>query len=107
MRRLNLSPHLLVVTYGAFVRHTYFREVIFTSLLIREREMRVSNWVNREEYPFESNYLTVRGGRLHYIDEGRGKPMVMVHGFPTWSFLFRHLIKGLSSDYRCIALDHL
>lgn len=44
---------------------------------------------------------------MHYIDEGEGEPIVMVHGNPTWSFLYRHLIKGLSGNYRCIAPDHI
>ena len=44
---------------------------------------------------------------LHYIDEGRGDPVVMVHGTPTWSFLYRHVVKGLSKNYRCIAPDHI
>jgi len=44
---------------------------------------------------------------MHYIDEGEGSPIVMVHGNPAWSFLYRHLIKQLRSDYRCIAMDHI
>jgi haloalkane dehalogenase len=46
-------------------------------------------------------------GQLHYLDEGHGDPIVMVHGNPAWSFLYRHLIRGLSPDHRCIALDHI
>ncbi len=46
-------------------------------------------------------------GRMHYVDEGQGRPIVMVHGTPTWSFMYRHLIKGLSAQYRCIAADHI
>lgn len=64
-------------------------------------------WINRDEYPFKSNFLKLDMGRLHYIDEGSGDPIVMVHGNPTWSFLYRHLIKGLSKKYRCIASDHI
>ena len=44
---------------------------------------------------------------MHYVDVGQGKPIVFVHGCPTWSFLFRKLIGGLSSRFRCIAVDHL
>jgi haloalkane dehalogenase len=44
---------------------------------------------------------------MHYVDEGRGEPVVMLHGNPTWSFFYRELIKGLSSQYRCIAPDHI
>jgi haloalkane dehalogenase len=41
------------------------------------------------------------------VDEGRGEPIVFSHGTPTWSFEWRHLVSGLSGDYRCIAPDHL
>ena len=66
-----------------------------------------TKWIDREEYPFESHYLEVPAGKLHYVDEGAGSPIVMVHGNPTWSFLYRHLIKRLRPKYRCIALDHI
>lgn len=65
------------------------------------------NWIDREEYPFVSHYFRVPAGNLHYVDEGSGPPIVMVHGNPTWSFLYRKLIKRLRSEYRCIAVDHL
>ncbi|MGH7343616.1 MAG: alpha/beta fold hydrolase [Candidatus Rokuibacteriota bacterium] len=64
-------------------------------------------WVDRREYPFEPRGLDVAGARLSYVDEGRGSPIVMVHGTPTWSFLYRHLIRELSPRYRCVAPDHL
>jgi haloalkane dehalogenase len=67
----------------------------------------MTDWLDRTEYPFESHYFKVPAGRLHYIDEGEGDPVVMVHGNPTWSFLYRHLIKKLKAKYRCIALDHI
>jgi haloalkane dehalogenase len=64
-------------------------------------------WVDRREYPFEPHGLDVEGGRLSYVDEGEGDPIVMVHGTPTWSFMYRHLIRALSPRYRCVAPDHL
>jgi pimeloyl-ACP methyl ester carboxylesterase len=67
----------------------------------------IPGWVDRREYPFEPRELDVEGGRLSYVDEGEGAPVVMVHGTPTWSFLYRHLIRELSPRYRCIAPDHL
>lgn len=66
-----------------------------------------TSWIDRKEYPFKSHFLQLEMGKMHYIDEGRGEPIVMVHGNPTWSFLYRHLIKGLSEHYRCIAMDHI
>ncbi len=65
------------------------------------------SWVDRSEYPFKSHDLQVEGGQMHYVDEGQGRPLVMVHGAPTWSFLYRYLIKGLSDEYRVIAPDHI
>lgn len=44
---------------------------------------------------------------MHYIDEGQGAPVLMVHGTPEWSFAYRHIIKGLMGQYRCIAPDML
>lgn len=64
-------------------------------------------WINKAEYPFESKYFYTPAGRMHYVDQGEGSPIVMVHGNPTWSYLYRHLIKGLSDEYRCVAMDHI
>lgn len=47
------------------------------------------------------------GLRLHYIDEGEGDPVVMVHGNPTWSFFFRALIDDLRASHRVVAVDHI
>lgn len=58
-------------------------------------------------YPFSSHYLDLGGVRCHYVDEGRGDPVVMVHGNPTWSFYFRSLILGLRDQFRTIAIDHV
>jgi haloalkane dehalogenase len=52
--------------------------------------------------------LLIRDGlRLHYLDEGEGEPVVMVHGNPTWSFYYRNLVEALSPRYRAIAIDHV
>lgn len=47
------------------------------------------------------------GVRLHFVDEGVGEPVVMLHGNPTWSFYYRHLIDDLRGSYRVIAPDHI
>ena len=62
-------------------------------------------WLDRSAYPFSSHFLEVEGGRMHYVDEGRGDPVLLVHGQPTWSFMYRELIRGLSPRYRCVAPD--
>lgn len=69
--------------------------------------MNNASWIDRKQYPFESRFFEVSAGKLHYVDEGAGDPIVMVDGNPTWSFLYRDLVKRLKPIYRCIALDHL
>ena len=61
----------------------------------------------RHLYPFESRWLDIRGHRYHYVDEGAGEPVILVHGNPTWSFFFRGLITELRESYRVIAVDHI
>lgn len=68
---------------------------------------RPPSWLDRDRYPFKSRWAELPEGCLHYVDEGEGRPLVMLHGNPTWSFLYRHLIRGLADDYRCIAPDLL
>ncbi|MBU1183345.1 MAG: alpha/beta fold hydrolase [Pseudomonadota bacterium] len=58
-------------------------------------------------YPFKSNYTEIKGIKFHYIDEGSGNPVLMIHGNPTWSFYFRSLIRELSPNFRTIAPDHI
>lgn len=67
--------------------------------------MTTASWINQGEYPFEPHWFAVGTKRLHYVDEGQGKPVVFIHGSPVWSFTFRHLIKALRHNYRCIAPD--
>ncbi len=58
-------------------------------------------------YPFRPHELDVGGLRYHYVDEGDGAPVLMVHGNPTWSFYWRELIEGLSGQCRVVAPDHI
>lgn len=58
-------------------------------------------------YPFKGAGFESPEGRLHYVDEGNGPAVVMLHGNPTWSFFYRGLILGLREEYRCLAIDHL
>lgn len=64
-------------------------------------------WLDREAWPFAPHWLPVAGGRLHYVDEGAGRPLLLVHGTPTWSFDWRQAITALRGRRRVIALDHL
>ena len=58
-------------------------------------------------YPFKPHYLNINGNRCHYVDEGQGEAILMIHGNPTWSFYYRELIKAFSDRYRVIAPDHI
>lgn len=60
------------------------------------------------EYPFEPRFHWPRENcRMHYVDEGRGRPWLMVHGNPTWSFMYRNLVKDMSKEFRCVVPDHM
>lgn len=59
------------------------------------------------ESPFKSNYIQVDGYAMHYLDEGAGENIVIVHGIPEWSMIYAELIQELSPNYRCIVPDHL
>jgi haloalkane dehalogenase len=62
--------------------------------------------VDDEQFPFESRFVEIDGNVVHYIDEGNGPVLLMLHGNPTWSFLYRDLVRGLSDSFRCVALDY-
>lgn len=63
--------------------------------------------LNIYEYPFQSNYLAIGDNRLHYLDEGSGPPVVLLHGNPTWSYYYRHLVLKLALSRRVIVPDHI
>ena len=63
-------------------------------------------WVPETLYPFADEYAEIDGARVHYLDEGTGPPLLLLHGNPTWSFLYREIIVGLRNRYRCVAPDH-
>ena len=59
-------------------------------------------------YPFAPHVLTLPDGTgCHYVDEGQGDPVLMVHGNPTWSFYYRRLIQALQGRFRVLAPDHV
>jgi haloalkane dehalogenase len=64
-------------------------------------------WVDREEYPFAPLRFETGRGEMSYLDEGSGPALLMLHGNPTWSFEYRHLVKALRGSYRCLAPDLL
>jgi haloalkane dehalogenase len=61
----------------------------------------------RDLDPFEGRWLDRGGARLHYLDEGHGEPVVMLHGNPSWSFLYRDLVRAGRERFRAIVPDHM
>ncbi len=61
----------------------------------------------RAEYPFPSHFLSCDGPKLHYLDQGKGEPILCVHGNPTWSFYWRHVVRAFATDHRVVAVDHI
>jgi haloalkane dehalogenase len=58
-------------------------------------------------YPFTSRWFESSRGRMHYVDEGEGPPILLCHGNPRWSFPYRDIIVALRGRFRCIATDYL
>jgi len=68
------------------------------------------DWSFGGAWPHEPRWFESEDGRMHYVDEGprEGRPVVMLHGNPTWSFLYRNFIPALTeAGHRAIAIDHL
>ena len=59
-----------------------------------------------ELFPFESRWFDSSVGPIHYIDEGEGRPLILFHGNPDWSFLYRNMVIELRDRFRCIAMDY-
>lgn len=59
-------------------------------------------------FPFEPRYYQLRSGaRIHYVDEGRGAPILCLHGEPSWCYLYRKMIPPLAARRRVVAPDLL
>lgn len=76
----------------------------------REIDMSKTDWTFDGTWPYEPKWFDTPDGRLHYIDEGPrdAAPVVMVHGNPTWGYLYRNFIPPLAgAGYRVIVPDLL
>ncbi|MGW0251409.1 alpha/beta fold hydrolase [Nocardia goodfellowii] len=63
-------------------------------------------WVDDALFPFESRFVDIDGHTVHYVDEGSGPTLLLLHGNPTWSFLWCEVIRALRDDFRCVAMDY-
>ena len=68
-------------------------------------DARRPSWVDDELFPFESRFVELDRNVVHYVDEGSGPILLMLHGNPVWSFVYREVIVALRDRFRCIALD--
>jgi pimeloyl-ACP methyl ester carboxylesterase len=69
-----------------------------------------TDWSFGGQWPHEPRFVDTPDGRLHDVDEGdpSGRPVVLLHGNPTWGFLYRHFIPPLvNAGFRAIVPDHL
>ena len=58
-------------------------------------------------WPYKPQFYEHDGVKLHYVDEGEGDPIVMLHGNPTWGYLYRNFSPALSRTNRCVVPDHM
>ncbi len=72
--------------------------------IIRTPEERFDNLPG---FPFEPHYIEINGMRMHYVDEGQGETVFCLHGEPTWSYLYRKMIPGLSENHRVVVPDFI
>jgi pimeloyl-ACP methyl ester carboxylesterase len=66
-----------------------------------------SDRVPRSLYPFDGHRIDIGGHGYHYLDEGAGETLVMLHGNPTWSFYYRDLVQALRGQHRTLVPDHI
>jgi haloalkane dehalogenase len=57
-------------------------------------------------YAFEPHYVEQDGLRMHYVDEGSGDPVLLLHGEPTWAFLYRRMIPSIAGAARAVVPDY-
>ena len=58
-------------------------------------------------FPFAPHYMDLESFQMHYVDVGEGDPLVLLHGDPTWGYLYRHFLPPLATRARCIVPDHM
>jgi len=68
-------------------------------------EVEVSPTIHREDFPFESRVVEVLDARMHYVEVGQGRPILFLHGNPTWSYVWRNILPLVAEQGRAIAVD--
>lgn len=67
--------------------------------------MEILHKSREEDFIFKSKYIDVLNSKMHYTDEGKGPTLLFIHGMPSWSYVWRHMISELSESFRCVAVD--
>ena len=70
--------------------------------IIRTPEERFQNL---PDFPFQPRYVEINDVRIHYLDEGQGAVILLLHGEPSWSYLYRKMIPILAHNHRVLAMD--
>lgn len=63
------------------------------------------SWLDQQLYPFQSRFVEIEGNGIHYIDEGSGPTLLLLHPGVGWSFMYSEMIQALRGRFRCVALD--
>ncbi len=69
--------------------------------------MQTPHWLDREAWPWTPRPLALSDGTQHAVIEGDGSTVLLVHGTPTWSFEWRHVLRELTPEHRVVTVDHL
>jgi len=105
---MKLQVSAILAFTGFFGLVYYFTGQDFqTDIQVNNSEINPKFEINRELFPYKSHFLTLKNGaRIHYIDEGKGPTLLLLHGNPTWSFLYRDIIAALKDDFRLVVPDY-
>ena len=95
----DVAPDVRAVRHGRSLRRCHDRSVEF----YRTPDERFEGLTG---YSFAPNYVEQDGLRMHYVDEGAGDPVLLLHGEPTWAFLYRKMIPPLTGSARVVAPDY-
>ncbi len=106
MMNLKLSSKTWIISLLAILLLSLFIALALPRLLFPPQP-ELTEEAYRRLFPYQSRYVDLDNGtRIHYVDEGEGATLLLLHGNPTSSFLYRHLIAALRSDYRVVAPDY-
>lgn len=100
-------PAILALTSFLGLAYYFIGQVFQADIQVKNAETNLKFEINRELFPYKSHFLTLKNGaRIHYIDEGKGPTLLLLHGNPTWSFLYRDIIAALKDDFRLVVPDY-